>query len=313
MNGAAPGCSVIVVSYNTRELTLRCLASIFSQSRAPNLQVIVIDNASTDDSVAAIAEQFPTAQLIANARNVGFARAVNQALSTAIQDVVCLLNPDAELEPGVLRTLLEVLLADPQLGAVGPLICGSTGEVQHHCAAHEICLSGQLAWHLRLPTAYSRSHLGDICGPHGARHTQRLSGAALAIRRTLFADLGGFDERFFMYFEDADLCQRLRHRGFRLACVTQARVVHHQGAASGQAPRMRSQNALASELAYFRKHGPPGSGLALRVALAAIHGAKGLSVDLLRALRDRNTQRLKEDLRVVQQCLRGPANKISPP
>lgn len=304
MKEALPGCSVIVVSYNTRELTLRCLASVFAQASDIDLQVLVVDNASTDQSVVAITNQFPTVQVLANARNVGFARAVNQALPTATQDVVFLLNPDAEIQSGSLRLLLEVLQADPGLGAVGPLICGPQGEVQHHCAAHALSLTGQLAWHLRLPTTYNRSHLGMECGPHGARHTQRLSGAALAIRRTMFAKLGGFDEQFFMYFEDADLCQRLNQRGLRLACVTQARVVHHQGAASGQAPRKRSQQALASELAYFRKHGPPGGVLTLRLALAGIHGARGLSVDLVRALRERSTQRLVDDLQVVQQCLR---------
>ena len=185
-------------------------------------------------------------------RNVGFARAVNQALSCATSPVILLLNPDAVVEEGTVSKLVEVLQNRPEIGAVGPWIVSPDGTPQHHCAGSELSLLGQLLWHFRL--AADKPRLAEEIGPHGTRRTERLSGAALAVRREVIDRVGPLDERFFLFFEDADWVLRIRRSGFLVGCVTAARVTHVMGASSGASPLMRSVHGIESELAYFRKH-----------------------------------------------------------
>jgi GT2 family glycosyltransferase len=177
---------------------------------------------------------------------------VNQALERATSKVVLLLNSDATVEEGTIPKLVEVLETRPEIGAVGPWIVSVDGTPQHHCAARELSLSERLLWHFRLVSG--RTHLAEDIGPHGTRRTERLSGAALAVRRNVIDRIGPLDERFFLFFEDADWVLRIRRAGFLAGCVTAARVTHALGASGLSGPNTRSAHSVRSELAYFRKH-----------------------------------------------------------
>lgn len=295
--------AVVIVSYNTRELTLRCLASLQASRERPQ-ETIVVDNASTDGSVEAIAAAFPNVVVVANDSNVGFARAVNQGVGRCAAEIVVLLNPDATVATETLGQLCEALAANEHLAAVGPSLVDERGAVQHHCAAAELSVLGQVAWRLRLPRSPAPL-LGPRCGPHGTRFTQRLSGAALAVRREIWMKLGGFDEHFFMYFEDADLCVRLRRAGHELACVTHARVIHAEGGSSSRDPRARDERAFRSELMYFRKHGGAPAAAALRAGVAAASAARALGFALSWARRKSGPERMRSELHALARCLKG--------
>ncbi len=214
--------------------------------------------------------------------------------------MLLLLNPDAVVEDSTINKLLEVLDSSPEVGAVGPLVLSPDGTAQIHCAGREVTLLGQLFWHFRV--ARGRLHLGDPCGPHGARETQRLSGAALGVRREVLERVGLLDERFFMYFEDADWVLRIRRGGYRIACVTAAHVNHWEGSSAKSDPMARSVRALDSELAYFAKYKGPLANIVLRLGIAASAALRAITLDALRCLRASERHRLFADLRAFMRC-----------
>ncbi len=184
---------------------------------------------------------------------------------------------------------------------MGPWIVSPDGTPQHHCAGSELSLLGQLLWHFRL--AADKPRLAEEIGPHGTRRTARLSGAALAVRREVIDRVGPLDERFFLFFEDADWVLRIRRSGFLVGCVTGARVTHVMGASSGASPLMRSVHGIESELAYFRKHQGAFRTLLLRAGILFSSGLRAVSLDAMRALRPSERYRLRADLRAMRACL----------
>jgi GT2 family glycosyltransferase len=201
-----------------------------------------------------------------------------------------------------LEKLLEVLALDPRLGAVGPMILSPDGAPQHHCASRQLSLARQLAWHFRFPTG--QLFLSEVVGPHGARRTERLSGAAIAVRCEVVREVGLLDERFFMYYEDADWVLRIRRAGYIVACVTDARVIHQSGASAEQDPLARSDHAIESELAYFAKHEGSVSTLLLRAGILVTSALRAVSLDAVLALSRDQRHRLLADFRAIRSCLR---------
>ncbi|HJS73373.1 MAG TPA: glycosyltransferase family 2 protein [Vicinamibacteria bacterium] len=296
-------CSIVIVSFNTRPLTLACLDSVH-RSAGVSIQTIVVDNASEDGSADAIEGSHPGVRLLRNRENLGFARAVNQGLACATSSVVLLLNSDAILEEGTVSKLVEVLEAHSEIGAVGPWVVSPHGALQHHCASREHSLAGQLLWHFRLSPG--KPYLAEEIGPHGTRRTERLSGAALAVRRNVIDRVGLLDERFFLYFEDADWVLRIRRAGFLAGCVTEARVTHAMGASARANPLMRlmrSVHSVRSELAYFEKHHGPWRTFLLRTGILVSSGLRAVSLDAIRALLPGERYRLVADLRAIGTCL----------
>lgn len=294
-------CSVVIVSFNTKSTTLACLDALMKRSSGVSIQAVVVDNASEDGSAGAIAAAFPDVRVLRNLRNVGFARAVNQAFEYATSSIILLLNPDAIVEEGAVSKLLDVLRARAEIGAVGPWILSPDGTLQHHCAAKELSVRGQLLWHFRMSAV--KPHLEEVIGPHGTQRTERLSGAALAVRRDVIERVGPLDERFFLFFEDADWVLRIRRAGFLAGCVTEARVTHAMGASGRANPLMRSVHGVESELAYFRKHRGALQTFVLRAGIFLSSGLRAVSLDALRALRPGERYRLLADLRVMRACL----------
>jgi GT2 family glycosyltransferase len=297
--------SIIIVSHNTRELTLRCVRSLFAFARDLSLEVILVDNASADGTARAVREAFPDVLVIENAANVGFARACNQGLRRARGRYVMLLNSDTEFRADVLGPLLRRLDAHPEVGAAGPRLVYPDGRTQHYSAARAKSLLGTLA-HYSIPRRreipLSLKPL-DSSPSEPLYETESISGAAMIVRREVVETVGLLDEGFFLYGEDADWVMRMRRAGYKIACAPDLVLLHHHGASSRRDEHRREIEAVKSNLRYFAKHGGRVSVLLFRVGLALILILRMLSLDLARALLRGNWARLRRDIAMLHCVL----------
>lgn len=253
-----PTVSVIVVSYNTRQTTLDCLRAAYAALDGIAAEVFVVDNASSDGSARAIRETFPGATCISNERNVGFGAANNQAMRLARGEYLLLLNSDAFPEPGAIWTLTQYLRARPEVAAVGPRLIDGTGELQISCFPFP---TPARAWLENLWIARTMPHTSRLGDYRQWRHdSERLVdwviGACLLARRSVYEQVGGFDERFFMYAEESDWQRRIRDAGWEIGFTPAARVMH-LGGASGAADKPKINRAFFESLDYYclKHHG----------------------------------------------------------
>jgi len=229
----APDLAVVIVSYETRDRTLRCVESVLAQD-GPEIAVVVVDNASRDGTVRALS-QIDDARfaVIASPQNLGFGAACNDG-AAAHPDArhVLFLNADTVLRPGALAVLVAALDANQAPGAVGPAIVGDDGADQPSVRGHPTPLA-LLHQHTALRfLRVGASAYADYKRPCAEDDAVPVvMGAALALRGDMFLELRGFDERYFLYFEEADLCRRVGEVGERVAFVREA-VVEHAGGAS---------------------------------------------------------------------------------
>jgi GT2 family glycosyltransferase len=267
---AVPRVTAVVVSYNTLEELRWCLASLRAHA-AVRCEVVVVDNASADGSADAVENEFPEARLIRNRKNVGFSCANNQALREARAAYVLILNSDAELTPGALPALAALLDARPRLAAVGPRTLSADGTVQ---ASFGPALTPLAEWRQRrLVRGVKRRDpvaLAEVAARAGVEHEPEwLSGSCLLARKAALDSIGGFDEGFFLYEEDVDLCLRLRRAGWNILFTPAAAVVHHLGRSTQADPARARLEYHRSHLRFYRKHHGP----ALTAALRAFIGA----------------------------------------
>jgi GT2 family glycosyltransferase len=273
-SSAPPVVTVIVVSYNTRAMTLACLDSLFAETRAP-LEAIVIDNASGDGSAEAIAARFPPdraprLRLVAERENHGFARANNLAARMARGDYLLLLNPDTLVLDGAVDRLLAFARARPEAGIWGGRTLFGDGRLNPLNCARRMSLWTLFARAAGLTGLFPRSPVFNAEEYGGwARDTERsvdiVSGCFLMIRRETWERLGGFDPAFVMYGEEADLCLRARALGCRPVVTPEARIVHH-GGASEPARADKVVRLFRAKATLIRRHFPPlarGPGLRL--------------------------------------------------
>lgn len=211
--------SVIVVNFNTREYTLACLRSLAVHE--PHAQVIVVDNASSDQSAEAIANEFPNVTLLTLSQNVGFGRANTVGLEVAEHDVIVLFNSDAEVTDRSLTRCVQQLSSQPELGAVTPRLRGADGVEQS--SRHAVPI---------FSNTLRRALWG--CPMQADDRDFWIPGTCMVLKRQAVDSAGGlFDPSLFMYWEDADLCARMKSAGFELAVAADAEVLHHGGASGG--------------------------------------------------------------------------------
>ncbi len=236
--------SIIFVNWNGGELLRRAVESVAASPPSVAYEVFVVDNASSDESlalmrageVAASLEASGSLRVVESAENLGFGRGNNLAFSLADSPLVLLLNPDTEVTAGSVDRLIETLRSDDRIGATGPKLLNADGSTQvsvwrNPPAAWEMLLTG-LWLHKLLPRrARGELLLGDHWDYSRRREVEMLSGAAMLVRREVIDEVGGFDERFHMYGEDNEWCLRMRRAGWKLVFEPEA-VVMHLGAAS---------------------------------------------------------------------------------
>lgn len=253
---ATPVLSVIVVGWNTREYLAKCLASVqrAGEESSPNLEILVVDNASSDGSAEMVKQQFPQVRLMQNRDNLGFARANNQALAQSRGDYILLLNPDTELESGALSELFGFLEQHPDAGAVGARLVNPDRTLQLSChPGPGLFREFWRLFHLDKfwPLAVYPMEKWDVKQP---RVVETLQGACLMIRRRAIEEVGNLDEEYFIYSEEVDLCRRLRARGWKLWWVPEATVVHHGGQSTRQVQAEMFLRLYQGKILYFRKH-----------------------------------------------------------
>ncbi len=229
--------SVIIVNYNTAGLLAKCLRSI--QADAPRkTEIVVVDNASRDRSVQLIREKFPDVRLIANNHNAGFAKANNQAAKSTTGRYLYFLNPDTELKSGALRAMCNFMDSHPDIGLAGTRIVNPDGSPQPSVDNH---YPGE---------RYAKGDLKDLKG-----EIAWVLGASMIMDRGLFEELRGFDEAFFLYGEEQDLCLRVREAGFRIGYIPDAVVVHWGGKSETGVPAVQVWNKkLDAEFVFYHKH-----------------------------------------------------------
>ena len=244
--------TAVVINWRLQEATLRCLDSL--TQLAPPCHIIVVDNGSGDGSADTIACHCPEVELLRLSANIGFGAACNLAIRRALADTACdfvlLLNNDATIDRRALACLLLAAQTCPDGGIFGP-------KIYEHNGASTIWYAG--ARRRRGVLAAAGTGRGEIDGGQFERQREvdYVFGAAMLVRRTVFERVGLFDERFFLYMEDLDLCLRAQAAGFKLVFVPQAHV-HHIGSASTSSNReLRTYHQVKSTIAFLRKHTVP--------------------------------------------------------
>lgn len=250
--------SIVIVSWNVCEQLHDCLQSIRDNASQAEREVIVIDNSSSDGTIESIRSEFPDVLLIANNQNVGFARANNQGIAGSSGTYVLLLNPDTIVHEGALDSLIDFMDQNADVGACGPKLLNGDGTTQPSVR--------------RFPTLRSTFYfytvfrfLGIFRGHYkrwrmkGFDHDHQMDvdqimGAAMMIRRSALEQMGGMDEAFFMYYEEVDLCYRLRRAKWRIVFVPEAQITHLGGQSIKQIAAKKRIMTLRSLLILLRKH-----------------------------------------------------------
>ena len=257
-----PTIAAVLVNYNSGSELRVALESVQREARGA-WEAVVVDNGSTDGSEAA-ALDFSQVRLLRNAENVGFARGVNQAVAACQAARILIMNPDCRLGPGSLAALMAVLDADPQCAIVAPQVLDPDGSPQGNARGDPDMLTGVFGRTSALRRTLSRLEVSRRNVVAGTTTDESIrvdwvSGACMLARREALAGVGGFDERYFMYWEDADLCRRLRQHGRTIRYVPGVSAVHQVGQSSRTA-RSRSIRAFHdSAYLYYATHVAPGA------------------------------------------------------
>jgi len=235
----APVLTVIVVSYNTADLTLAALRTLYETTRDTAFRCVVLDNASSDGSAEAIAAAFPQVELIRSPDNLGFARANNVVAAQATTDWLLLLNPDTEVHAGAVDALMRFAHANPKAGIYGGRTVFSDGSLNIASCWNRITPWSAFCTAVGLRTAFPKSNLFNpeaigAWARDSVRQVDIVVGCFLLIRRELWEELNGFDLKYFMYGEEADLCLRAARMGYAPMITPEAEIMHIVGASSGK-------------------------------------------------------------------------------
>jgi GT2 family glycosyltransferase len=253
-----PSLAIVVVSYNVRGDLDRCLRTLHEPTMPFPTSIVVVDNRSSDGTLAWLGEAWPGVTAIDAGANLGFAAANNLGIRATTSDLVLLLNPDTEVPANAVPRLVQALLEDPGVAAVGPRLVDASGRPELSFGPM-VSPWGEFRQR-RLMRAYDAGQPWAVT--RIARATAQagdrdwVSGACLLARRTDLEAVGLLDERYFMYLEDVDLCAAMRARGRRIRFVPEVTVRHLRGRAAASAPRATEIGRRASQLAFYRKHRP---------------------------------------------------------
>jgi hypothetical protein len=251
--------SVVIVSFNARDYLRRCLGSLYEHTQGVAYEVIVVDNASWDDSAQMVESEFPQASLICCSANQGFAAACNRGIAQAKGESIVLLNPDTEVADDAFALMVAYCREQPQVGILGPKLLNSDGSLQLSCRRFPSHLTGlfnrqSVITRLFPRNRFSSRYLMSDWNHDSIADVDWLSGACMLLRRQMLDDIGPLDEGFFMYIEDVDICYRAHQGGYRVVYLPQAVVTHHIGRSSDTLPNRSILQWHRSMWRYYRKH-----------------------------------------------------------
>jgi GT2 family glycosyltransferase len=274
MTGERVDVSVVIVSFNTRALLRDCIDTVKAQEGVA-FEIIVVDNNSRDGSPEMVAAEYPEVRLIASKVNLGFGAANNAAFAVAGGRYVALLNSDAFFPPGLLVEAVRGMEAEPNVGLAGAMLIGRDGELQPSSRLFPSVLNDALCM-TGLSSRYPKSRFfgradRTWCDPLEAADVDWVPGAFSILPREVLQRVGFFDERFFLYYEEVDLCRRIKAAGSRIVYWPRLRIVHIGGESSRTVGRLSMSSSggqltlwrMRSALLYYRKHHPLQAPLAL--------------------------------------------------
>ena len=247
------GLSVIIVNWNTKDLLCQCIDSLTQTLKKIDTEVFVVDNGSTDGSVAAVREKVSGVRLIENLVNLGFAKANNQAISLSSREYLLLLNPDTQVKDEAIERMLFFMDAHPEAGVVGAQLLNVDGSKQNSIAnfpslATELLNKSLLRW--LFPDKFPGKET-DYPGPV---EVDSVIGACMMARRKALEQVGLLDEEYFLFLEETDWCYRMKKAGWKIYHIPQAEVLHFQGK-SAEAEKGKARiEYYRSRYHYFRKN-----------------------------------------------------------
>ncbi|MFN8152209.1 MAG: glycosyltransferase family 2 protein [Solirubrobacterales bacterium] len=279
---------IVIVSFRGKELLRRCLTSVREHGAGADMTVTVVDNASGDGTAEMVAAEFPEVTLLAQDENLGFARAQNIGIRRGRGAAVLVLNPDAALEQDTLEPLLQRLADDPRIGCCGPALIREDGSFDHAARRTFPTPLSALGHFTGVGRRMESGALADYRAPDVERGpVDAVNGAFMLLRRAALDDVGLFDEGYWMYMEDLDLCARLKEGGWITYYEPTSRALHTKAGTTEGRRGPRLNIAFHRGMGrFYRRHDAPGNGALTNFAVYAGIGVK-LAISLVReALRD---------------------------
>ena len=251
--------SVVVVTYSSREHILACLRSLERARGALDMEVVVVDNASPDDTAGYVRREHPSARVIDSGGNLGYSTAANLGIRATSGEFVLVLNPDSEIGPGALETLVAWMRSHPRTAIAGPRLVGPDGIPEHSGRSFpgpQTILFNRYSLLTRFfpGNPWSRRYLLADWDRNSSRSVDWLSGSCMCVRRTAIDQVGGMDEGYFMFNEDVDWCHAMKDAGWSIDYVAQAAVMHRIGASHGRTSERVVRERHRGMIRYFRKY-----------------------------------------------------------
>lgn len=260
MNGEKVVLSIIIASWNTEKYLAGCLRSLFEQKTSFNFEVIVVDNASKDKTVGMVMNQFSQVKLVANDKNLGFAKANNQGLETAQGEFILLLNPDTIVLPDTLEKTVKYLQENKEIGVLGCKLLDEDKTIQPSVRRFPTLKSQiliLLKLHYLFPKAKSlQNYFAADFDYNKIQEADQIMGAFMLIRKEVISEFGLFDERFYVWFEEVDFCRRIKEsKKWKIVYYPEAEIIHLGGKSFAQEFKLINQIRFNNSLLdYFRKY-----------------------------------------------------------
>ena len=251
---------IVIVNYESTDYLIRCLESLYTSVKDTPVNVFVQDNNSTD-GLERVCAGFPQVRLTKNVKNLGFAKAVNRVLTECKAPFTLILNPDTVAIDGCFESILEYMQNQPDVGIVGPRILDADGSIQGSARSFPNFVTALFGRNSILTRFWPnnpisrRSILSSKSDGKTPMEVDWVSGACMVVRKEAWADVGGLDDRFFVYWEDVDWCKRMWERGWRVVYFPEANIMHNIGGSSAKKPLRSILEFHRSCYRFINKHG----------------------------------------------------------
>lgn len=251
--------SCIIVNYHNSAPLKSCLESVYRTLRKISFEVIIVDNSQNDPGMVFLKESYPQVKVIQNATNVGFAKANNQAALSAQGDTLLFLNPDTILTDQAIEKMVAHLESNQDIGALGPKVLNTDGSVQYSCRRFPTLMTGFFNRYSLLSrwfpsNPYTVQYLMKDFNHIENREVDWLSGCCLMVPRAVFEKVGGFDEHYFLFNEDVDLCRAIAQHGFKVMYFPLAEITHHVSTSNSKVPVEIIIKRHRGMRHYYEKH-----------------------------------------------------------
>ena len=251
--------SCIIVNYYSSASLKNCFESVYQTLRKISFEVILVDNSQNDPGMASLKEAYPQVRVIQNVTNVGFAKANNQAALSAQGKTLLFLNPDTILADQAIEDMVAQLESNPDIGALGPKVLNTDGSLQYSCRRFPTLMTGVFNRYSLLSrwfpdNPYTVQYLMKDYNHDENREVDWLSGCCLMVPRAVFEKAGGFDEHYFLFNEDIDLCRAIGQNGFKVMYFPLAKITHHVSTSNSRVPARIIIKRHRGMKHYYGKH-----------------------------------------------------------